>query len=389
MGNVKPVIVAVAYNRIDALKRLLQSVENADYEDEEITLIISIDYGGGKEIIKFAENFSWSHGPKIVKTYSENQGLKKHIIQCGDYSIEYGAAIILEDDLMVSPCFYKYVKQALEYYKDEDKVFGIALYSQRWNGYANRTFEPLHDGNDVYFSQVACSWGQCYTKEQWEGFRKWFAEKEHNLNDSVDVPYVVTTWKRSQGKYIAYYIAEQNKYFLTPYESLSTNFHDAGTHIAVANSTYQVPLLWKKQNFKFGCFKNSIKYDNYFESVELKKYLTKKYPNKTICMDFYGIHRDREKYDLCLCSATLPYKVIKMWGLKMRPYEFNCINEINGEDIFLYDMNQMVLGKKNREKKIHHYNWIKYEVKDLSWIDGLFYTGYVLFMNFKYKFMRR
>ena len=84
MENIKPVIVAVAYNRIDALERLLNSVEAARYDDDDITLIISIDHGGGNEIVRFAERFNWSHGNKIVRTFSENQGLKKHIIQCGE-----------------------------------------------------------------------------------------------------------------------------------------------------------------------------------------------------------------------------------------------------------------------------------------------------------------
>ena len=40
--EIKPVIVAVGYNRVYALERLLKALESAYYE-EEVSLVISID----------------------------------------------------------------------------------------------------------------------------------------------------------------------------------------------------------------------------------------------------------------------------------------------------------------------------------------------------------
>ena len=43
MTEIKPVIVAVGYNRPDSLKRLISSLNQAVYPSEDITLIVSID----------------------------------------------------------------------------------------------------------------------------------------------------------------------------------------------------------------------------------------------------------------------------------------------------------------------------------------------------------
>lgn len=87
--EIKPVIVAVGYNRVYALERLLKALESAYYE-EEVSLVISIDYGGDNRVTELARGFVWTHGEKMVKTFCENLGLRKHIIQCADLSMEYG-----------------------------------------------------------------------------------------------------------------------------------------------------------------------------------------------------------------------------------------------------------------------------------------------------------
>ena len=106
---IKPVIIVVAYNRPNSLQRLLNSLAQADYTGyDSITLIISIDYSNSPEVISAAKNFTWEFGHKEIIKHSENLGLKKHIIFCGDLTEQYQSVIILEDDLVVAPAFYNY-----------------------------------------------------------------------------------------------------------------------------------------------------------------------------------------------------------------------------------------------------------------------------------------
>lgn len=376
MDRIKPVIVAIGYNRIEPLNRLLTALEAAHYPDDDITLIISLDFGGGNEIRKMAEDFQWSHGNKIVRTFEENQGLIKHISQCGDYSMEYGAAIVLEDDILPAPYFYEYVVSALEYYKNYEEIFAIALYSQQWNGFANRAFNPIRREADIYLSQVVCSWGQCFIGERWKEFRKWFSENQ-NVDCLNIAPKAVSTWEKSLGKYLIYYIIKNNKYYVTPYESLSTNCHRAGTHISIGTSTFQVPLLQGNRKFVFTEPDNLVKYDTFFESLDLKRDIESKY-SKKVCVDYYGLHSNYAEFDLCFSSEILPYKVIESYGLEMRPPELNYYYNISGEDLFLYDIKTRCNVKKKRE---HHYKLLRYEVKELHWIESLFYSLYEMYLS--------
>ena len=124
---IQPAIVIVTYNRELSLKRLLESIKNAKYTEKNITLIISIDYSNKQSVIKnIAEEFEWPYGNKIIRTYKENQGLKKHVLSCGDLTDEYEGVIILEDDLYVAEDYYSYAKAALNFYENNEKIAGIA-----------------------------------------------------------------------------------------------------------------------------------------------------------------------------------------------------------------------------------------------------------------------
>jgi len=376
---INPIIVAIGYNRFFALQRLLNALANAYYE-EKVLLVISIDYGGNPEVTKLAKQFEWSHGEKIVKTYDENMGLRKHIIKCGDLSMQYGAAIIFEDDILPSPYFYSYAKQAVNFYKDDQRIFAVSLYSQIWNGYSNRVFTPLKNEYDAFISQIECSWGECFIGERWREFKAWYEVKEDKLEYNYNVPHAVYSWKDSRCKYLLYYIVEKHKYYLTPYDSLSTNFHNVGTHIAIPSSSYQVPLLCGDKKFRFPKFDDALKYDAFFESINLKEHLEKIYQSSKVCIDYYGLHRDYDSYDFCFSSANLPYKVIESYGLEMRPPELNYYYKVEGEDLFLYDISTEQQHKKKRK---HHYNLLHYDMKDLHWIDSLFYTLFEWWMKIR------
>ena len=194
---IKPAIVAVGYNRPDSMERLLKTVVQAYYPIEEIDLIISIDESNkSDEVEKVARDVEWKHGKKIIKRYPERQGLRKHILQCGDLSQEYGAVIILEDDLVVSPSFYTYTFEAVNKYSENSKIAGVSLYSHAWNGYANTEFMPVKNEFDVYFGQYSITWGQCWTEKQWNKFKEWYLKHENKLpNTNYAMPSAILRWK--------------------------------------------------------------------------------------------------------------------------------------------------------------------------------------------------
>lgn len=370
----KPVIVAIGYNRKLPLLRLLTSLEEADYgEDEQaVTLIISLDYSGNQNLVEMANDFQWSHGEKKVRTFEVNQGLKKHVMSCIDYSLQYGAVIIFEDDIVASPAYYNYIKQALEYYKNDKRIAEIALYNQTRHDFANREFMPMNNGYDVYATKKNCSWGQCIIGERWREFREWYSEHNGELEYHRDVPAQVLSWKNSWCKYFNYYLDTHDRYVIEPHISLSTNFNDEGTHIMCQDNGFQVPILAGQKKWNFGSLEQLPMYDDYMENVKLKEELSARY-GKEVCIDFYGSRGNREEYDLCLSSAILPYHIVEKFGLEMRPYELNVMYNVPGDGIRIYDMRKPCKYKKDWKQ---HYRYVKYEIKTMPVEEGLFFYLY-------------
>ena len=147
-------IVVIGYNRIDSLQRLMRSLLLASYP-QKVDLIISIDNSGTDIVENYAKTVEWAHGEKIIKTYPERMGLKKHVLKCGTYlnEYDYDAIAVLEDDLFVSPGFFEYMIQTVEFYKDNDAIAGISLYTHSWNINADRPFMPIYKGYDVFYFQ--------------------------------------------------------------------------------------------------------------------------------------------------------------------------------------------------------------------------------------------
>lgn len=72
MSDLFPAIVAVGYNRPECMKRLVKSIENADYPAENIKLIVSIDCSDQSDRIeKIVREIGWSHGDLLIKRYTD------------------------------------------------------------------------------------------------------------------------------------------------------------------------------------------------------------------------------------------------------------------------------------------------------------------------------
>ena len=254
MAN-NPAIVVCAYNRPEPLYRLLHSIANSNFEQENVTLIISIDKSNNQDVYALAESFDWKYGEKKIIKHGNHLGLKEHILTCGDLTTVFGSVILLEDDLLVSPYFYEYAKQALGFYNEEDSLAGISLYNYQVAESCFYPFKAIDDGSDVYFMQVASSWGQAWTKEQWTAFRNWFKQNpELPINNTI--PDYIKRWgKNSWKKHFIHYLVDTNKYFVFPRLSLTTNCEEEGTNSSTKN-TFQVPLQLSECKYLFQSLKN-------------------------------------------------------------------------------------------------------------------------------------
>lgn len=357
-------IVVVGYNRPDSIEQLLTSLLQADYKNDYVDLVISLDKGERQqEIIAVSEQIQWPYGKKVVRAYEERQGLRSHIIQCGDLTEKYNAVVVLEDDLVVSPYFYSYVKQIIDYYSDDDRIAGISLYRHQTHPGVNRPFEPVNNGYDIYMQQFAMSWGQCWTKKMWKQFRMWYAANESkDLSEGDVLPSYVSRWnKQSWLKYYMRYIVEANKYFVYPYFSLSTNASDAGEHCRIPNNDFQVSLQEGDFEYRLPTFDKAVKYDVFFERVGIDEVIFPELKGKKI-LDLYGDRQAYGDFDYLISTSSRPYKIVKKVQLRYRPIEVNCIKPTPGEGIYVYN-----LRRSDTAPKLHQDILTRYDVRSLHW----------------------
>ena len=388
----KPAIVVIGFNRPHSLNRLLTSLTKANYGNETaIPLCISIDYQGSaehKEVVELAEAFNWEFGEKYIFYHVKNLGLKKHVLKCGDLTDRFGAIIMLEDDLCVSPEFYNYSKQAIEFYGRNASIAGISLYNHQQNFNNQLPFQPLKDGYSIYFLQIASSWGQVWTNRQWRQFRDWHEENQV-IPHSAKMPNYIINWPDSSWlKHFIHYLVSNAKYFVYPRNSLTTNFSDSGTNSVHANPFFQVPLSLKQNHINFCDLQESTAvYDSFFElKPAYLKDLNHALKGYDFEVDLYGL-KVVEKIDHpFLLTSKVGKHALMCFGLAMKPMEMNIIYQVEG-DFFCLVRKEDITGHSKFAKgyKKYIFNWlygiIGYNVKAKNLINILKIKAWALLQN--------
>jgi hypothetical protein len=93
-----------------------------------------------------------------------NRGLAESIIQgVSDVVKRHGRVIVMEDDLVTSRHFLRFLNEALELYQDNDRVMHVsgATYPVTWRG----------DGN-CYFQTIPLCWGWATWDRAWQHFAR-------------------------------------------------------------------------------------------------------------------------------------------------------------------------------------------------------------------------
>ena len=133
-------------------------------------------------------------------------------------------------------------------------------------------------------------------------------------------------------------MVEKDKYYVFSYDSLTTNFGDAGEHFNHSSSAFQSVLFHGKKTYHMPEFEDGVKYDIYGEPIGLGVYLD--VSEDELTCDFWGRKQEEsyKKYLLTCCNK--PYRKIKQYSMCMKPMELNVIEGIPGHDITLYDTSE-------------------------------------------------
>ena len=379
----KVAIVAIGYNRLKSMKRLLGSLLKAKYSCPDVPLVISIDCSGDEDLYDYVKAFDWPYGPKYVNIQSERLGLLKHVLQCGGLTKFFKAVILLEDDIYVSEYFYDYTTKAVDYYYDDERIGGISLYRNEMSG--TIPIALPQDGKDVFLRQSVASWGECWTDKMWAGFQEWYDNTNNHDLTLVDMPEYIKGWKKAWSKFYMAYQVVKNKYFIFPSVSLTTCFSEAGEH-GFDSTIGQVTLLSGPKDFKFVSFEEMTRYDIYGTDFRIYEWIG--IPNEELMVSLRSARSNNFGKRYILSSYSYPYGTVKTFGLNLFPIELNVRYSLSGEGIFLYDTTIPGKASKNPPISIAYYYLKNFNIRLLSRY-AIHYTKHAVIRKLKERFNAR
>ena len=163
-------IVLFVYKRPEQTKRVIESLKENDLARYSELFIFSdgfhdmqdresvISVRGYINKIKDSDWFSSVH----VYESKTNKGLANSIISGVSKIIsQYGKVIVLEDDLITSPLFLRYMNECLDYFEQDKRIWAVC-------GYTPELRSLKKYDRDVYLNYRASTWGWATWQDRWD-----------------------------------------------------------------------------------------------------------------------------------------------------------------------------------------------------------------------------
>ena len=157
-------IALFTYNRADHTRQAVESLlRNAEAKDTDLFI-----FSDGPKNEKAAEGVKANR--EFIRTITgfksitiiereKNWGLSKNLIEgITKINNEFGRVIVVEDDLVVSPFFLRYMNDGLERYEHDERVASISAFLNPVDGDIPNTF---------FLRYFAC-WGWATWKRAWD-----------------------------------------------------------------------------------------------------------------------------------------------------------------------------------------------------------------------------
>lgn len=238
-------IIVFAYLRLDTFRRVIEALQNNDLAKQS-NLHIFCDGVKSEEdkkiqapLLKYIKSIT---GFKTIsiKISPINKGLDPSIIAgVSEVINKYGKAIILEDDIVVTPNFLNFMNQSLDFFEKDTRIMSIS-------GFGLKVKKPKSYHDDVYMFGRSTSWGWATWKNRWNSIdwdiKDWKefskdnkAIKEFKKRGGSDMFRMLKTCLTGGGMWdirFCYNMFKTDTYSIIPFYSLVENigFNDLATH---------------------------------------------------------------------------------------------------------------------------------------------------------------
>ena len=144
--------------------------------------------------VAVAKSFEWSYGPVQVHIQQAHAGLHGQWIDSWrPRETSHELAIILEDDVDLSPCAYRWLKAAHQRYGNRTDIAGYSLYE------GAIVHMPVLPNHKLFFHRRVGTQGFAPLPSHWRTFQTWYHTQQANASFA---PYVrndplITSWYRN------------------------------------------------------------------------------------------------------------------------------------------------------------------------------------------------
>ena len=249
-------IKVLAYKRPHSLLRLLSSLNTLETNGSAIDVDIIIDHPvnsaertheSNQLVYKISTDWAWTHGKKNVVRKVGWVGLQKQWFECHIPHHRDDWALILEDDVEISPYAYQWLVRAIITYGNRSDVAGISLAPPLDISMVPGMLTPTIENSDTPFLlQHMGMWGFVPKPDVWEGFLEWVSQMKNYspaaYYNGTRVELRATKWfrtlesrQRGHSMWTAHFVQfcnENNLSILFPPSvlSLAVNWLEAGEH---------------------------------------------------------------------------------------------------------------------------------------------------------------
>ncbi|XP_014769453.1 uncharacterized protein LOC106868621 [Octopus bimaculoides] len=191
-------LIIIVYNRAESLKKCLDSLNKVDYLDDAIHIDVWIDRSVNGIIdeltYKTAQSFIFEHGTYKVHNHTKHVGIYGQWIDTWrPMEDSEEIAVIIEDDINMSPFFYRYLRAAHKKYKNYHSINGFALQGISMKHGGGKGLLSAPAGNSVFLYPILGTWAFSPKANHWLAFVEWFHTNSPNRKFIPKVPHILPT----------------------------------------------------------------------------------------------------------------------------------------------------------------------------------------------------
>ncbi|CAM6105266.1 unnamed protein product [Calypogeia fissa] len=338
-----------------------------------------------RKVLNHVEYFQWKHGKKVIHYRTSAAGSQSQWLDAWWPSSDDEFALFVEDDVEVSPLYYRYARALIATYYYQPSQYDRLLYGislQRPQIVPGKNGQPLKvdDRTRLFKYQMIGTWGQIFFPKPWKEFRQWYDHKKsHDVKPIVD-GMVTTDWYYEHGEKIftPWFVkfAYSRGYF-----NLYTNFlrdrvlsvtHRGGT--PKQNAGCDSVLIWNNGTYDIDLWHMAANWDIKRYDYCFKEVRVGRFANYTSDVGWVLDSTQKNKQILMVSTVGVPEVLVRNWLCSIKKLGIDNYVLVGEDPVLLEDLSRRGHATVRIDNKLNLKESIEKEVSAVSDLLALGYT---------------